>query len=733
MDFKPAIANQLPIKDNPAAPIIGRWQNIARPIWLVIAVLVLALLIILIPFYHEYILKECIDHFCEYGVTPPPGVEALRQAGITPAFYAIYYTFWNVVEPLTYFLMALLIFLKKPNERMALFGSFMLLAWGVTMSPLAIFGEINPAWKSIAEFISLPGLLALTLFFFLFPDGRFSSRPAGWLAGGLMLVFLVGHLLPDTILDYRHWPLPLAFLFISTWVGTMIGMPIHRYRQISNPVQKQQIKWVVFGVSAAVCGIFGFLFLPAILSPSLHLRPSLSNNLIINTGVNLSMLFIPLSFGFAILRYRLWDIDLLINRTLVYGTLTAGVVGLYALIVGGLGALFQSSGNLLISLLTTGLIAMLFAPLRERLQRWVNRLMYGERDDPYTVLSRLGGQLETSLALETVLPNLVETIRQAFRLPYVAIELRINGHESAEEEAFEIAASSGSMSPNYDLKGLEKLPLTYQGEFLGRLVLVSRTPGEIFSPADWRLLTDLARQAGAALHAVRLTAALQRSRERLVLAQEEERRRMRNDLHDGIGPQLAALILKIDTAQNRLTHDPLAGELLSDLAVRTRQIVSDVREVVYNLRPPILDGMGLVAAIQEMAARNTEISPSRLQIQVKVPDSLPTLPAAVEVALYRIGQEALANVVQHSGARNCNVWLRVDEAESQIYLEIRDDGKGLASERHKNVGLYSMVERAVEIGGTCTIESEPAGGAAVRVRLPIRRRENDETDSRSDC
>jgi signal transduction histidine kinase len=336
------------------------------------------------------------------------------------------------------------------------------------------------------------------------------------------------------------------------------------------------------------------------------------------------MLFIPLSFGFAILRYRLWDIDLLINRTLVYGMLTAAIVGLYALIVGSLGALFQSEGNLLISLLTTGLIAMLFAPLRERLQRGVNRLMYGERDDPYAVLSRLGGQLETSVALESVLPTLVETIKEAFRLPYVAIELHLESLGPNEKEAFEIAAFSGAMSPSYDMKGPQRLSLTYQGESLGRLILALHTPGENFSPADWRLLTDLARQAGAALHAVQLTAALQRSRERLVLAREEERRRMRNDLHDGIGPQLAALILKIDTAQNRLTHDPLAGELLSDLAVRTRQIVSDVREVVYDLRPPILDGLGLVAAIQEMAARNTENIPNSLQIQVKVPDSLPT-------------------------------------------------------------------------------------------------------------
>lgn len=720
MDLDPPFVDQGPSKGSFTAPLSGRWQNIARMIWLGMAVLALALLIVQIPFYYGYLLSNCLEQFCEYGATPPPGVQALQQAGISPSFYAGYYTLLNTVVPLTYFLVSLLIFIKKPNERMAFFGSFMLLAWGMAITPLARFSEINPAWQPVFDFfISSPGLLALTLFFFLFPDGRFRTRPAAWLAGGIILVFLVGHILPGTALDYRHWPPFLAFLFLLTWISSMVGGQIQRYRRSANPVHRQQTKWVVFGIAATLSGFLGFFFVPALLSPSLHLRQSLSNNLIINTGVNLSMLFIPLSFGLAILRYRLWDIDLLINRTLVYGMLTAAIVGLYALIVGSLGALFRSEGNLFISLLTTGLIAMLFAPLREWLQRGVNRLMYGERDDPYTVLSRLGGQLETSVALETVLPTLVETIKQAFRLPYVAIELRIEALESNEGEAFEIAAFSGAISPNYDLKRSQKLPLTYQEEFIGRLILASRTPGENFSPADWQLLTDLARQAGAALHAVRLTAALQRSRERLVLAREEERRRMRNDLHDGIGPQLAALILKIDTAQNRLTHDPLAGELLSDLAVRTRQIVSNVREVVYNLRPPILDGLGLVAAIQEMAARNTEITPGSLQIEVKTPNSLPGLPAAVEVALYRICQEALANVVQHSGARNCSVWLRVNEAESQIYLEICDDGKGFAPERRKNVGLYSMVERAVEIGGTCTIESEPAGGVAVRVRLPI--------------
>jgi signal transduction histidine kinase len=345
--------------------------------------------------------------------------------------------------------------------------------------------------------------------------------------------------------------------------------------------------------------------------------------------------------------------------------------------------------------------------------------MYGERNDPYAVLSHLGSRLETSLALETVLPNLIETIKDAFKIPYVAIELRIEKPEPVDEEVFEIAAFSGSLSSLYQQKELQKLPLTHQGEILGRLILAPRAPGESFSPLDWRLLTDLTRQAGAALHAVRLTAALQRSREKLVLAREEERRRLRNDLHDGIGPQLAGLILKIDTVRNRLAHDPLAADMLSELATRTRAIVSDVRGVVNDLRPPILDGMGLVAALQEMAASYIEDSANRLQIEVNIPDLLPALPAAVEVALYRISQEALANVVQHSGARRCMVWLNMNEAGSQIQLDICDDGKGLASEQRKNVGLYSMVVRAVEIGGTCTIDSEAAGGVTVRVRLPV--------------
>src|SRR5919107_2378530 len=231
----------------------------------------------------------------------------------------------------------------------------------------------------------------------------------------------------------------------------------------------------------------------------------------------------------AIMRYRLYDIDLLINRTLVYGALSVFVIGIYVFAVAGLGALFQAQGNVAVSLVATALVAVLFQPLRGRLQRSVNRLMYGERDDPYAVLSRLGRRLEATIAPEAVLTTIVQTIAQALKLPYVAILMK-------EGEGFRTAAASGSPTGEPEV-----LPLMYQREEIGRLVIGTRAPGEGFSDADRSLLEDLARQAEVAVHAVRLTADLQRSRERLVTTREEERRRLRRDLHDGLGAQLAGL------------------------------------------------------------------------------------------------------------------------------------------------------------------------------------------------
>jgi signal transduction histidine kinase len=417
-----------------------------------------------------------------------------------------------------------------------------------------------------------------------------------------------------------------------------------------------------------------------------------------------ALLVVPVFTYIAILRYRLYDINVVINRTLVYGALSACVVGIYVLAVGALGALFQAQGNLGISLLATGVVALLFQPLRGRLQRGVNRLMYGERDDPYTVISRLGRRLEATLAPDTVLPTLVETIAQALKLPYAAILLK-------EGERFGTAASYGS--PRGEP---ETLPLIYQKEEIGRLVLSPRAPGEGFSDADRSLLEDLARQAEVAVHAVRLTTDLQHSRERLVATREEERRRLRRDLHDGLGAQLAGLNVQAGTLRRLIARDPdAADDLVVELREELRGAIADIRRLVYDLRPPALDDLGLVEALRQLAERHGSKG-EPLSVLVEAPEDLPDLPAAVEVAVYRITQEALTNVVRHARARTCVVRLVVDES---VTLEIVDDGVGILAERSAGVGLSSMRERAAELGGNCVVEPAPKGGTQVLVRLPL--------------
>src|SRR5262249_29482418 len=238
------------------------------------------------------------------------------------------------------------------------------------------------------------------------------------------------------------------------------------------------------------------------------------------------------ALAIAILRHHLFDIDTILNRTLVYGGLTGIVVGLYVLIVGMLSTAFQSQGNLLIALVATGAVSVLFQPLRLWLQRVVDRLLFGERNNPYAVLSRLGRRLETALAPEAVLPAIVETVAQALKLPSVGIALR-------DGERFLLSAEYGVPSSTPIT-----FPLVYQSEIVGQLRVAPRAPDETFTDADKRLLEDIAHQAGIAVHATRLTADLQRSRERLVSAREEERRRRRRELHDGIGPGPAGLTLK---------------------------------------------------------------------------------------------------------------------------------------------------------------------------------------------
>jgi signal transduction histidine kinase len=469
-----------------------------------------------------------------------------------------------------------------------------------------------------------------------------------------------------------------------------------RYRSSSARV-KQQIKWllwwaVVFVVMMPLyyVAVFGVLVGNAKITALIPLL----------IYFNLGGLLIA-AIGIAILRYRLFDIDLILNRTLVYGTLIGIVVSAYVLIVGLISEQFQSSQSPIIAIIATGLVALLFNPLRQRLQLGVNRLMYGERDEPYAVLSQLGQHLETALAPTAILSTIVETIGRTLKLAFVEIRL---SDDEAQPVSFGEAQARTLV-----------FPLTYQNETVGELHVAPRA-GESLSSADHNLLEDLARQAGIAIHAAQVTVDLQRSRERLVLAREEERRRLRRDLHDDLAPTLASLGLTASTAVDLIATNPTkATELVKELQTEIRATVGNIRHLVYDLRPPTLDELGLLPAVRERATQYSN-APNGFHVIVDAPAELPALPAAVEVAAYRIVQEALENVSKHSKARQCRIRLA---NHNGLEIEIIDDGIGLPLNITPGVGLRSMRERAEELGGTCVIENNKNKGARVLACLPI--------------
>jgi signal transduction histidine kinase len=586
-----------------------------------------------------------------------------------------------------------------------------------------------PAGEAVASVHPLwvLGFNLFVLMLVLFPTGQLPRSRWRWVvylyaaiavAEVIAMLFLSG---PLEGLDLIENPLGIESLPIGRkpvqaliFTGGLVasGTLILRLRR-GSWVERQQIKWLAYAAAVATGGsILAYTPPEAIGAPW-----------VTSVGyvlVKLGVLGIPISIGIAILRYRLYEIDTLINRTLVYGALTSCVVGIYVLAVGGLGALFESRGNVGVTLIATGLVAVVFQPLRGRLQRGVNRLMYGERDDPYAVISRLGRRLEATLAPDTVLPTVVKTIAEALKLPYAAILLK-------EGEGFRTASSYGSPTAEP-----EALPLVYQREEIGRLLIGPRAPGEGFSDADRSLLEDLARQAEVAVHAVRITADLQRSRERLVTTREEERRRLRRDLHDGFGPTLASLALGLNAARRLMASKELqdADEVLARLEQETEDTVADVRRLIYGLRPPALDDLGFIAAIRQQAesqgmvsapvdTRSDDYRENELVFQMEAPEELPPLPAAVEVAAFRVIQEALTNVARHARAKTCCVRLSVDEATDALQLEVTDDGVGMPEGRHAGVGLSSMRERAVELGGICDVKPIPTGGTRVLARLPL--------------
>jgi signal transduction histidine kinase len=519
----------------------------------------------------------------------------------------------------------------------------------------------------------------------------------------LLLTLAVGFTSGGALPAMSAWRVGQAVQQVVVVVTTVILMG-YSYFRLTDPVSRSQLRWLAGATALAAITNLLFWFGPELMG----VEP-----LIPRSAVALFALPFPIALGMAVSRHHLFDLDTVVNRSLVYGGLTAGILLTYALTVTLIGGLIPGDAPYAVALLGAGAVAVVALPLRDRMQRSVNRLMYGDRDDPDRALRRLGRRLEASLDPQTVLPTLVDAVAEAMRSPYVAIELERDGETRAE-------AAHGSVP--IDVGGPRdpvRLPIVYRGQPVGRLVVVPRAANEPFSPADLRLLADLARQSGPAVEAVRLTGDLRRSREELVATREEERRRLRRDLHDELGPALAGSLMKLGAARSLMASEPArAGELLDDLEGDARGMIDEIRRMARDLRPPALDELGLLGVLRQRIATFDEgTGDGHISVSFDAPSELPALPAAVEVAALRIALEGLTNAARHSRATCARVCVALEG--DALMVSVTDDGIGVASDTKPGVGLASMRERADELGGSLSIDTPDGGGTLVLARLPL--------------
>lgn len=686
----------------------NQWLPIARVAWVALAVLMVAVVLIGTPGYFRSLVDTCAQ------CTTAPGAPGFARSWTTEPLSGQAHAIWAITfEYLlvaSFIAVATVLYRRRGTDPLALLTAF----WLLTFCSIFTGTTEWVTTSSTAGFLAggvlraIGGTASFTVFY-LFPSGTFVPRWTRWAAAIWAVGNLVGNFVPQGSLLHEGGPVFGVFLLIV--FPTSVAAQIYRFRKASNAQQRQQAKWMVLGFTLGLTGLFLDVML---IAPYLNAAPVLTLPMLLleTTWFYCSLILIPLSIAFAILRYRLWEIDLLINRALVYGLLTTAVILLYVFLVSYLGVLFRAEHSTVISLAVTGLIAVLFQPLRERLQRSVNHLLYGQRDEPYAVLSILGQRLQTALDPETLLGSIVEVLAQALKLPYAAIAIK-------QEGGYRTAATHGA-----PVGGPIILPLIYQTEQVGQLHLATRRPGEPFTPADERLIAEVARQAGAAVNTVRLADDLRRSnqylsdaRERLVNAREEERRRLRHDLHDGLSPALAAFTLKLGAIRKLMHRKPEVAEaLLIELSSELDQTIADVRRMVQGLRPPALDQLGLLGALHARSAQFA-VEGEGLQVTVEAPVHLPSLPAAVEVAAYLIAQEALTNVSRHAGVSTC--LLRLALSDDGLSITVEDHGRGLPAERKAGIGLLSMRERCAELGGTCSVTPLPSGGTRVSAILPF--------------
>lgn len=609
------------------------------------------------------------------------------------------------------------------------------------------WGERLAAW--MGNWIWGLGLaLPVTFVPLLFPDGHLPSRrwrPVAWLAGIGIAAFVIGSAFAPGLLPESEPPTANPFGFGGAVGHAVFGamrpgglslfllmVPlaltslVFRYRRAGS-AERTQLRWLVFA------GVFvGLGFLSSSLVGRFVNDPSTAND-INNAIVSVAATSIPIAIGIAILKYRLYAIDVVLNKTVVYGALAAFITIIYIAIVVGVGALIGSGAqnNPALAIAATAIVAVAFQPVRERVQRFANRLVYGERATPYQVLAEFSERVAGTYATEDVLPRTARVLAEGTGAARSEIWLRIG-------QSLQLAAAWPQMNggpaarvpmPSDGLPVLEgvdrAVPVRHGDEMLG-VIAVRKPAGEPLSPAEGRLLDDLAAQAGLVLSNVRLTAELEArldriagqaaelrtSRQRIVTAQDAERQRLERNIHDGAQQHLVALAVKLRLTKGLIRKDPTkARAMLTEIQQETGDAIDTLTDLSRGIYPALLEEQGIAAALAAQYTRST--------IPVSLSsDGVRRYPIETEAAVYFCCLEALQNAAKYAGAGSVRIELR--EVDAAVEFEVRDDGTGfdpVATPR--GTGLNSMADRLSVLGGDVTIESEPGKGTIVRGRLPI--------------
>lgn len=553
-------------------------------------------------------------------------------------------------------------------------------------------------WGELAVWLSAwtywPYWLQPTLLPVLFPTGRMPTGRWRAYVRAVLVVATVGVLTsafkPDPDVEGMGLANPLGLGpagWVPVWIVGQAGsvavlgllaspialVSLARRQKAATGTERAQLQWLLLGF--ATCLVLG---------ATSTVVPTPSDALFA-----LAFSAIPVSIAVAVIRHGMLDVELVANRTIVYGLLTGAGLLTYVGLVAFAGQYVSGDGS---GPLVAAVVVAVAASARTRLQRLVDRRLFGARRDPYAVVQQVGAGSSAS-----GIPGLVEAVRDALRLPFVQL-LDAEG---------EVVAEAGA-----PVAGTHVLPVVDRGRRLGVLVVGRRSRGERLRPEEESALRDVAGRAGALLLAGELQADLQRSVERTVTAREEERRRLRRDLHDGVGPALAGMALQLDSLAGRLGDDPALAQRAEILRDRLRGTVGEVRRIVDGLRPAVVDELGLAQALGQLATDDDTA------VSVVVTTDLPAeLPAAVEVAAYRIAGEAVTNALRHANPGRVVVEAYV--TSGSLRLRVTDDGTGFGTNTTAGVGLASLHDRAAEVGGTLVVDSRPGAGTRVVAVLPM--------------